>query len=671
MAEAMAMAKRTHSMASGSDGEEDVRETRDLIERVHAAADNLGGDRAQKIALLLTVVDRYGAGKIQGPLKPLLRTIMAHHRRLRQEIAQRGIERVQMQRPLAGDSLLSITSPRAAWRVELDRLLVWAAQYVYGANMEARPFLLPKALQPKQPVLPVRSVPAKKINALLRAVFQARRGRSNIFHDGKNVSDLVRIHSEFIANLGLPDTFSEDMHYHTFVPRVEPGRQVIIWRRWHATAGSSNPSAKITSFVDLMPVQQLSASNRLWYQFWAEHAPCDPGGGSSRGAWPSYVVKFKRWMDMRWQQMDGDAVLSHLEQYLTQYRDARAAITQALSDKQGQAGPLVIELNGGPATGKTHLCESIERLKGTSSVQYCDDDNGCINILYGQPHLSENGEVVVWKASDSEKVMRIDLTIQCPTLLSACPSLTNGPLTRQRLVDAFTAHSNDVSQGYEWGTSFAQRWETDPTVQRPGLTTQQLGRFKQEGYLVIDVPEAVLTSSISASTAIREFEDWFASYSDVSDFRFDTHTTDLFGPIKPPPKGNNYKYMTDKIDPRDPFNPRATSGKSHNPQRGGKSIAKDSGMGPGSTFCDCRAHLSFQFSDWITNVFTSFYGRVPLVRVLERFRVKQHAVWSATHVDVDPKKIHDPHFGLDYSTHEEEQSNRAKRARHDDGTPRD
>jgi len=141
--------------------------------------------------------------------------------------------------------------------------------------------------------------------------------------------------------------------------------------------------------------------------------------------------------------------------------------------------------------------------------------------------------------------------------------------------------------------------------------------------------------------AAAEFEQWFRVFSGVADFTFATHTTDLFAPIKPPPKGNDYRYMTDKMDTGDPLNPNATAGKSHNPQAGGKMVAKDSGMGPGSTFCDSPSHIAFQFSDWITGIFSSFYGPVPLVRVLERFRIKQHAAWSAVHVDVDPEYMHE------------------------------
>ena len=96
-------------------------------------------------------------------------------------------------------------------------------------------------------------------------------------------------------------------------------------------------------------------------------------------------------------------------------------------------------------------------------------------------------------------------------------------------------------------------------------------------------------------------------------------------------------------------------------------IAKDSGMGPGSTFCDAPSHLAFQFSDWITNIFSSFYGPVPLVRVLERFRIKQQAAWSAAHVDVDPERMHEhPHVAAAADVVAEEPPQ--KRARHDNSS---
>lgn len=502
-----------------------------LIARLEAAASAAttlpaGSDVRQRIALLLCFPDRYGAGKYRGPHRKLFAAIRAQHRLLRREIAARGIERVQLQFPRLGASLLSITAPRA-WRAELDQLVVWACRHLYGADMAARPFMLPKKLQPKQPILPVRSVPATKINTLLRDLFRARRrvaasssasiaAATAVQVEGHDVVALVRAHASFIDGLGLPSAFTSDMHYRTFVPKVTPNRQIILWRRWHATAGAKDASAKMTSFVDVMPADQLSEQSRVWYEYWARHAPCDPGGGSSRGAWPSYVVKYRRW------------------------------------------------------------------------------------VAAGRP------------------------------------------------------------REFQWGVSPTLPWVCQGA---PGLSAEQLETFKRKGYLVLDVPEATARRTEHAAA---EFEQWFRVFSGVQDFTFATHTTDLFAPIKPPPKGNDYRYMTDKMDTTDPFNPNATSGKSHNPQAGGKMIAKDSGMGPGSTFCDAPSHLAFQFSDWITNIFSSFYGPVPLVRVLERFRIKQQSAWGAAHVDVDPERMHE-HPSVAAATanaHDAEEPSPRKRVKH-------
>jgi len=54
-----------------------------------------------------------------------------------------------------------------------------------------------------------------------------------------------------------------------------------------------------------------------------------------------------------------------------------------------------------------------------------------------------------------------------------------------------------------------------------------------------------------------------------------------------------------------------------------------------------QTHLGFQYSQWITNMFSSFYGKDEmLLRVLERFRVKMISAWSkAAHVDIDGKSM--------------------------------
>ena len=63
-------------------------------------------------------------------------------------------------------------------------------------------------------------------------------------------------------------------------------------------------------------------------------------------------------------------------------------------------------------------------------------------------------------------------------------------------------------------------------------------------------------------------------------------------------------------------------------------------MGPGSTYTLEPNHLKFQFSDFVTGIMQSFYGKQKLLRVLERFRAKTENAWSKnTHIDVKGAKF--------------------------------
>ena len=102
--------------------------------------------------------------------------------------------------------------------------------------------------------------------------------------------------------------------------------------------------------------------------------------------------------------------------------------------------------------------------------------------------------------------------------------------------------------------------------------------------------------------------------------------------------------MIDIERPLDPLARNPLHPYSKNAQSGGKLIASDSGMGPGTTITNEVNHLTFQFSPFVTGVMQSFYApnnntHVPLLHVLERFRVKTKAEWKqAVHVDTDPMK---------------------------------
>lgn len=79
-------------------------------------------------------------------------------------------------------------------------------------------------------------------------------------------------------------------------------------------------------------------------------------------------------------------------------------------------------------------------------------------------------------------------------------------------------------------------------------------------------------------------------------------------------------------------------------QGGGSLVARDSGMGPGSTYSNEPVHLCFQFSTFVTNLMQSFYGAdEPIVRVLERYRLKTAQAWKGgVHVDICGRRLLPP-----------------------------
>ena len=456
-----------------------------------------GWSEKKKLACLLTFPDRYGSGKAKLPreLSRILRLIKMYNSRVKMRLAGRSdVERIQCQRPLIGDSLLSIVAPEnTSYSKKLNALLILAQDTENGietfrvANMAAVPFKLHKKLQPPQPTPEKPRIECKAINRTLRKIFDALQGIGDIEY-----LTFIENNKDVITQIGFTSKskFLPGMRMFNFIAPVKPGKQIILWRTWHATGGSTTDTPKITAFLDLVPENYLSPELRTWYRFVCEHAPYDPGAGTSRGAWNSFTVLARE-----------DAV------------------------------------------------------------------------DYGIPQAK-----------------------------------------------------------------IAAKWVQQRKGKRGVLDPEQLAKFDLDGYLIIDIPEDLLRKC-PASRVIQEYDHWFAVLSEHPGFTFEKNINELVSTGK----RDDYRYFTDKIDIQDPFNPDAfdkTRRKSHNPQAGGKMIANDSGMGPGSTFLDSPTHLRFEFSQWITNMFSSFYGEQRLLRVLERFRVKMKAAWSKNaHVDITAKRM--------------------------------
>lgn len=250
-------------------------------------------------------------------LKKQIKAVKIETAKLRAQLNLRGDQkRVQIQRPMHGRSLLCITTSVSEEYGNSLRGLLMAAIHpeigvegFKGGSFEKFPFLLPKVLQDKLPSLRCKDkeadvqVDAPKLNSFCSLIFAVRKKMQNGIKDVKNLhvrKFIERLKLDKQSNwekFGLPSDFLHE--YHRFVikvPYVKPGKQVILWSTFHATAGSSKelPEPKITAFVDLVPSEFLSESSRIFYRYRARHSPTDPGGGSGRGSWLNFKHMVKQ-----------------------------------------------------------------------------------------------------------------------------------------------------------------------------------------------------------------------------------------------------------------------------------------------------------------------------------------------------------------------------------------
>jgi hypothetical protein len=271
-------------------------------------------------ALILTVIDRYGICDIlskknfgnvpidvRAPLKQVLLKVRNALKQIRATLASRGdVQRLQMQRPLLGRSLLTITvSKSIEHNKALRALLMTAIHPVLGVtgyktkqNMETGfPFSLPGLLQDKLPKLTSDQldvdveIPAPKINEFIKNIFIAIGKQHGVVT--KEFEDFaVTLKKQGVwESLGkLPPVFDDKHWFVIRVPHVAPG-DGLLWSDLHASAGTtpSLTTPKITAFVDMVPSDILSDEERIYYRWHARHAPIDVGSGSGRGNWFDFV----------------------------------------------------------------------------------------------------------------------------------------------------------------------------------------------------------------------------------------------------------------------------------------------------------------------------------------------------------------------------------------------
>jgi hypothetical protein len=185
------------------------------IERIKKCAYSLdklypslqGWSDSKKLAALLCFNDRYGSqGSIKfiknKELKEVLKIIKSNNNKIKNILSKRNDkERVQCQRPIYGDSLLSITGPEnKKYSKQLNALLVLSMDTYNGVEgyrigvekdksgqikinkdaMSTVPFKIYKKLQPEQPSPENPKIEAKKINIFLKNIFKALKNEGKL-----------------------------------------------------------------------------------------------------------------------------------------------------------------------------------------------------------------------------------------------------------------------------------------------------------------------------------------------------------------------------------------------------------------------------------------------------------------------------------------------------------
>ena len=535
-------------------------------------------------ALLLCFNDRYGS---QGILRTssaftpaeftsaerrdeaftLLKKIKHWNDQVRRRLAERtDAERVQMQRPLHGRSLLTLMRPRSMKHAKaLNSLLVLLIDPAIGligyrheseAQFKALPFRLPDKLQPILPKAGEEEI-TKEFGALNRIIQQIYQFREQCA--GKTESQVqclaaqcdvyafcarLFLHHDdrFVHELQMPPVFTPDLSFVTVVPAARPGKDVILWKTWHTTCGSAEPDPKITAFVDLVPTAFLPPDLLQWYTYAITHSPFDPGAGTSRGSWLGFAYLAS---------LNADPARPPLD-------------TFGVSDK---------------------LLRQCER-HNAAAAGFNIGEGAAATISHAQLELFDAQGYIVLPIPQ-------ELQDQCPA--DAC---------LQNLSDFFKVVAEDPH--------FDMR---DAGCVKRSETQRDAGAFWNKRQKTNDAAQG--------------------------------NGDDMWG---------KFHYYTRRISSADPFNPFATPADAPYcklGQGGGKLISADSGLGPGSTFAVEPVHLEFQFSAFTHGIMQSFYQKrretsagdgaavvVPLIPVLERFRVKTTGEWKKNmHVDICPRSL--------------------------------
>jgi hypothetical protein len=489
-------------------------------------------------------------------------------------------ERIQMQRPIMGPSLLSITqSCNRKSSSSLNTLLVCAIHPKYGIDeyrlsedeYNSVPFKLPKLLQPVLPDLPLSDEMvvvafATEINNMIKNIYKLK---SNI-----NAPDVPQSFKDFFKRFNLnetwhefknlPSVFNTESYFQTVVPKVKAGKQILIWKTWHSTVGSKkDKNAKMTAFIDLVPKTFLDEDELEFYKYMCKNSPCDFGAGSSRGSYQTF-----RYLNNKY-------------------------------NKAIKNGVNVDDFNWG-------FDESI--MKQLFSTPLIDSDF----ILNDEEKdlFDEQGYLVIDIPDDLQK--------KCPT---------------DEVIDNFSNFFKVISDDSNFD------FRDYKSLRRSEINSESENFWK---HFEKESAYHYYTRRINENDPLNpdsfKNDDKKIKEEEEEDSEYDSDDNKPL-PVWKLKKKKSKKNDTGKKDEEE--DEEENNNKySHNAQKGGKLISADSGMGPGTTFLAEPNHIKFQFSDFVTGVMQSFYGQQSLIRIPERFRVKTESAWKKnTHVDVSGKKF--------------------------------
>lgn len=327
-------------------------------------------------AIVLCYHDRYGSGSVlssHARMKPhidcdfkKLALLMNQSRKLTDALRRRlalrtDSQRVQMQRPLFGESLLALIVPNAPeYGSGLNALLSSIFHPNDGVDgfrhtpeqFDSVPFRLPKPAQPRIPRVGA-SFPAVVLNHLIEDVYLVRARQPPKYFDGciGFVERLDLYDGSRWALFGhLPETYGRDCEFECLVPKVAVGKQVVLWKTWHTTTGEGT-SCNITTFIDYVPQTYLSAGLIAWYRYHLRHAPTDPGAGSSRGSWQMLTAAMKNGTPLglsdeamaQWEQWEPHAPALTTEQLML--FETRGFLVVDIPDDVQRACPAEVSLS--------------------------------------------------------------------------------------------------------------------------------------------------------------------------------------------------------------------------------------------------------------------------------------------------------------------------------------